>query len=251
MSRDWDGDAREACAANNVDWYVAVVRPHGAEWALERGMWVCRGGVPPYYSNAVTLLPGPLSEQIVTIRDLVATLERPFTVKDSYARLDLAPLGFEVLFDAEWVRRDPSQPPSQVDEIGVEWRTVTTAADLESWEAAWRDGGSPAETRVFLPAMLGDPAVRFVAAHGAGRIVAGCALNRSREAVGFSNFFAADADDEVLLAGAVSQATRLAPDLPVVGYEWGASLDRILRAGFRSVGPLRVWIRAGSVSAGG
>jgi hypothetical protein len=121
-----------------------------------------------------------------------------------------------------------------------------TPADLERWEAAWRKGGSPAATRVFPPPLLTDPAVRFAMADREGRIVAGCAANRSPDAIGFSNHFVLDGDADELLSGAVAWTAALAPGLPVVGWESGGGLDRAVRLGFRTVGPLRIWIR-GSV----
>jgi hypothetical protein len=33
------------------------------------------------------------------------------------------------------------------------------------------------------------------------------------------------------------------PDLPLVGYEIGEDLSAAHRAGFRSIGPLRVWLK--------
>ena len=39
---------------------------------------------------------------------------RPFSVKDSFAVLELAPLGLRPLFGAEWIWRDPSLGPPEL-----------------------------------------------------------------------------------------------------------------------------------------
>ncbi|GAB3936384.1 hypothetical protein GCM10027614_12800 [Micromonospora vulcania] len=61
-----------------------------------------------WYPDAVTLRPGV---------DVAALLRRidagpGASVKDSFADLDLADHGFRVLFDAEWIYRAPTDPPS-------------------------------------------------------------------------------------------------------------------------------------------
>jgi len=120
---------------------------------------------------------------------------------------------------------------------------VTSPRDLARWEAAWRGHGSPSESPVFVPALLSDDAVAVFAALRGDDVVGGCVANRSTDAVGFSNFFADDADS--LVASAVVEVARFAPGAPIVGYERGADLDRVRAIGFRAVGPLRVWIRDG------
>ena len=82
------------------------------------------------------------------------------------------------------------------------------------------------------------------AAYRGDEIVAGCAANRSAGAVGFSNFFVVDGDEEVVTAAAIDMVARFGRGLPVVGYERGESLARMRRLGFRAVGPLRVWVSA-------
>jgi len=97
-------------ASNSVAWYESMFRAHGRGGAVSDGMWTSRGVAPPYYSNAVTLSPAETAAQIETLRGLAAALARAFSVKDSFAVLDLAPLGMRTLFDAQWIVRDPSKP---------------------------------------------------------------------------------------------------------------------------------------------
>jgi hypothetical protein len=229
------------CAANNVHWYQAIFRSHGLTGAIADGMWTSRDRPPPYYSNAVTVAPSGLAAQVANLRDLGGTLRPPWTVKDSFSVLELAPLGFRPLFDAEWIWCDASDAPVPV-RGDAEWRPVTTSAQLEHWEGAWRENGSPTDSPVFVPDLLANPTIALFAAYRRGAIVAGCAANRSVEAVGFSNFFVAGSDDDLAMTNAVSEVARFGSGLPIVGYLAGERLARISRLGFRPVGQLRVWV---------
>lgn len=229
------------CAANNVQWYQAIFGSHGLSGAIADGMWTSRDRPPPYYSNAVTVESGEVAAQAATIRDLGAALRAPWSVKDSFSVLDLISLGFRPLFEASWIWRDAADVPAPVGGDTVWWR-VTTNAELERWDAAWRENGSPTESPVFVPDLLANPAIALFAAYRRGAVVAGCAANRSIDAVGFSNLFVAGGDDDNTIADAVSEIARFGAGLPIVGYERGERLERVSRLGFRTVGRLRVWL---------
>lgn len=237
-------DEQIVCAANSVQWYQAIFGSHGLSGAIVDGMWTSRDKPPPYYSNAVTVAPSAVAAQTATIGDLGGTLRSPWSVKDSFSVLELSSLGFQPLFEAEWIWCAAADAPLPI-RSDIVWRRVTTVAELERWEDAWRANGSPATSRVFVPDLLADPTVALLSADRRGAIVAGCAANRSAEAVGFSNVFIAGGDDDRTLAEAVSEVARFGTGLPIVGYERGNRLARVGRLGFRTVGRLRVWIRGG------
>ena len=69
-------------------------------------MWTSHDPPPPYYSNAMTLTSSGIEAQVATLQALAAALDRPWSVKDSFSALDLSPLGFRSLFDAEWIWTD-------------------------------------------------------------------------------------------------------------------------------------------------
>lgn len=230
------------CAANNVHWYESIFRSHGLGGEIADGMWISHATPPPYYSNAVTLAPSPVAAQVANLTTLRATIRPPWSVKDSFSTLDLAPLGFRRLFEARWIWRDASDIAVAGRDTAIEWRRVTTSGQLERWEGVWREAGSPSDTRVFLPDLLANPAIAVFAAYRGGAIVAGCAANRTDEAVGFSNFFAADADEDLVMADAVNEVARFGAGVRVVGYLAGERMERAGRLGFRTVGPLRVWL---------
>ena len=227
------------CASNNVDWYRAVFSTHGLAGEIRDGVFFCRAGVPPYYSNALVFLSEDAQAQLRIIRELAETLEGSFSVKDCFARLPLETLGFHELFAAQWIWRDPAPPDGAVSP----WRRVSTADELAAWEAAWRAMGSPTDKQVFLSELLNNPAVAIFVARDGDETIAVCAANRSDRTVGLSNFFTReDADGVALLTSAIGEVSRFAPGLPIVGYERGAALARSGRAGFRAVGPLRIWL---------
>ena len=94
----------------------------------------------------------------------------------------------------------------------------------------------------FRPALLHNPAVAVVARDG-DAVAAGAIGHRGTQAVGVSNLFATTAPIDQVWTGAVAAICTRFPDLPLVGYETDADLLAARRAGFVSVGPLRVWLK--------
>ncbi|MFG2981588.1 hypothetical protein ACGFYQ_10065 [Streptomyces sp. NPDC048258] len=225
-----------AAARNNAEWCDAVVRGHGAAGEFAPGVWSSARRTPPLYPDAVSLAPGASAAGLVAAIDTDGP--GSCSVKDSFADLDLAGDGFEVLFEARWIHRPAGAPAAAGSRL--EWSEVTTADELEAWEAAW-DGEE--STGLFHPALLGED-IAFLAGRADGRIVAGAVANRGGDpVVGLSNLFAHDdADTDAAWAGALTAIAARWPDLPVVGYEAGDDLDAAVRAGFTPLGPLRVWL---------
>lgn len=213
-------------AANNAAWCASMCRAHDIETSNDGRVW--RGPVrtPLYYPDAVTLVPGLAAEEVLAGVDASPGC----SVKDSFADLDLSAHGFEVLFDAEWIARPAVALPAG---DSLEWRAST---DLTAWETAWSSGETPG---LFTARLLDDPTVLVVEGRDDdGAIAAGAVLNRSGAEVGVSNVFGDG------FAGAVRAAADLLGAASLVGYESGEDLDAALRVGFRSLGPLRVWLRA-------
>jgi len=237
-------------AHNNAHWCDTVCRTHGTPGEFHEHLWLNRHPVPHFYPNVVTLSANSgVADQLAAIRDLVAAAPLvSFGVKDSFATLDLAPLAFHVLFEAQWLWRAASRPPPGRLDTALSWATVQDPAALIRWETAWN--GVPAENpstlppRIFLPALLSDPDIRFIAAYADRHIVAGAIANRTGNVVGVSNVFVPEADAARCWAGCVATIIDTFPGLPLVGYERGNDLIIPQELGFEVVGPLRVWSNA-------
>ncbi|MFD6892051.1 hypothetical protein [Streptomyces sp. NPDC059957] len=246
-----------AAAYNNAAWCAAVCRDGG----FTAQAWSSPRPTPLYYPDAVTLTRDTDTAALLAGIDTDAPHA---SVKDSFAALDLAPAGFEVLFGAEWIHRPAGAPGAAP---ALEWSRIAGPDELVAWETAW-DGEE--STGLFHPGLLargteeagdaetaGDSGeagdseeageIAFLAGRDAqGRILAGAAVNRTGAVVGVSNVFSADGtpDDEAW-TGALTLTASLWPGLPVVGYESGDDLDTALRHGFTAIGPLRVWVHPG------
>ncbi|MFD9356241.1 hypothetical protein [Streptomyces sp. NPDC060031] len=223
-----------AAARNNADWCDAVCRGHGLRPEFAADAWTSSLRTPPMYPDAVSLTPEASADTIAAAIDTDAP---GCSVKDSFATLDLVPAGFEVLFEAQWIHR-PAGAAGAADSR-LEWSEVGDAGELEAWEAAW-DGEE--STGLFRPSLLGEGIV-FLAGRAGGRIVAGAVASTGGGVVGVSNLFTRDeADTDAAWAGVLARIAARWPDLDVVGYEHGADLDAAVRAGFTSLGPLRIWV---------
>ena len=234
-------------ARDNAEWCDAVSRAHGATCRYEAGYWINPGPAPPFYPNLVTLGPDGGAVQREAVSRLKKSGLASFGVKDSFAALELADLGLDIAFEADWLWLEAGRALPAADR-GYSVTTIANAVGLADWERAWGDGAEP--QGIFPPALLADPRISFLALVIDGSVSAGAALNRSAQTVGLSNvFFAADADkagmDPPALLTALLSAVRAEnPGLAISGYEHGDSLALFLDAGFSTVGSLRVWIGA-------
>ncbi len=185
-------------------------------------LWLNRRPAPRFYPNVVTLSaahePAPVLDRI---RELArAGLPNGWGVKDSFRALNLAPLGFRVLFEVDWIWRPTDSATLVPSLIGVRWSRVQSERDLAAWEAAW--GSAPVQDRLFLPALLADEAVAFLAAHHEGDIIAGAIAYQSDDVVGLSNMFGPQGQGLRVWSGAVAAALEAFPGRPLVGYDSGS-----------------------------
>ncbi|MFK4689748.1 hypothetical protein RKD22_002683 [Streptomyces pristinaespiralis] len=230
-------DKRAVSAArNNAEWCEAMCRAHGLSGVLGARAWTSGSRTPLLYPDAVTLTEDATADDVL---DAVST-GPGCSVKDSFATLDLSGAGFHVLFEAQWLHREPALPaPAAPD--GVAWSRLDTPAELAEWAAAWGGGDGPAH--LFRPELLSDPSVAFLAGRVGDRLSAGAVVSRGGDAVGISNLFAADGGDlDAAWAGCLSTVYARWPGVPVVGYEQGDDLAAAVRQGCVPVGPLRVWL---------
>jgi len=226
---------RGIAARNNAEWCDVVCRSHGAPTRFDADAWTSPTRTPPYYPDAVTLVPD------LSVPNLLARVDTSAgcSIKDSFTSLDLSGHGFRVLLDAQWLvdtgwRRSP-------EEGGARWERVHAADDFAGWVRAWQETNGP--TDVLRAELLDHDSVAVLAAIDGDRVVAGAILNRSANVVGISNFFSDEGVTSPSWSGCLAFARALFATATFIGYETGDGLAAAQRDGFEIAGPLRVWIR--------
>ena len=231
-------------AYNNAVWCDTICRSHNILGEFHETFWISRDQTPIYYPNLVTLSPTTrLTPHQHALAELLK-MKRDYTisVKDSFAVLDLTPFGFHELFRAQWIFRQAPASLSLQGTADLQWKQITSEAELLRWEDAWSRGTSSLN-RLFLPALLHNVDICIIAAYKEDQIVAGGIAHRTKEVVGLSNVFAPEQETERYWEGLLSLIATRYPSLPVVGYEHDESLMTALHVGFTTLGPLRVWIK--------
>ncbi len=221
----------EQAAAENAAWCGLVCATHGIPSTTTPALWWAADRAPDLYPDACTLHPETSAADVL---ERVAQ-RRECSVKDSFARIDLAGAGFGVWFVSSWVgrRSDPAVP----DE-GMEWRTVDDAEVLAKWAQA-HGGGD-----VLRPGLLASPDVTVVSVMHGDALVGGGIGHRSGDLVGLSNVFAVWGPVERVMAATVRALTTMWGPTAMVGYESGEYLEAAVAVGFEPLGPLRVWGRS-------
>jgi hypothetical protein len=153
------------------------------------------------------------------------------SVKDSFAVVDLSAGGLEVLFEATWFHR----PPVPTGAIHTEWTVINSDAEVDAWLRAAGNGVAVSADA------LRDKAVTVLASGEGGRIVAGAIAHGSGSVVGVSNVFGDAAADPRTWRSIAAVLGDVFPGFALVGYEAGDSLVAARKAGFKELGPLRVW----------
>lgn len=233
MTMDLIADA----ARNNALWCDAVCRAHERPGVFGELLWHLPLGALPLYPDVVTLAGhGAADAQRDAIAALLAASRpRGWAIKDSYAALELSPLGFRPLFDASWITCHAVRGDTRTE---LQWHTVVDGSGLTEWNAAW---GAHAP---FTRALLARTNIAFVSAARDGKQVGGAILNHDAAVVGVSNVFAQAPWHEAVWRDLPAIAARLFPGHTLVGYESGSDLDHAVAAGFAPLGRLRVWQRS-------
>ena len=221
-----------AAVINNARWCDAVCRSHGYPGEFTGRLWISAGHALPFYPNAITLSPDVTAAEATAGQDP----SRPFAIKDSFARLDLAPHGLTSLFDATWIA-----VPTPAGGDDLSWDAVTDPGELVRWEAAWAGGGEA--IGLLQPALLDDPDCVVLACRQDDTQAGGAIAFTAGEVTGISNVFKSGIVDGPPWAGAVRAVARVRPGLSIVGYERGEDLAAARRSGFTILGSLRVWAR--------
>jgi hypothetical protein len=243
-----DNEIVKQAANNNALWCDAICAAHRGAGEFHETYWLTRLGAPARYPDLVTLTGSTgVGEQIAAISSLT---QRPrqggWSVKDCFHSLDLYGLGFEPLFDAEWLSATSPADHGRPATGEPQWTQISLESDLVRWEQAWASAEMGAEERrTFMPCLLSAPDIHIMSARIDGALVGGGVLNAGAGVLGFSNLFASKIDLETIWRGLARAAREAFPHLPFIAYECGEALAAAQRAGFVASGPLRIWRRAG------
>jgi len=233
-------DLLSEAVLNNAAWCVSVWRSHDLPVERRLGLVACEGAPPRLFPNAVAIdVAGVAADQAGWLGELAAKASGPVSVKDSFAALDLASIGFERLFDADWIARPAGLGVGGADPA-LEWRLVETEAELTEWEGVWAGPQGAGAPRVFTAPLLADRGVGFLAGRRDGELAAGCILTPAGRVVGIGNVFGA-------YEAAVDIAATMFPDHAIVGYERGEDLKRARGCGFNTLGKLTIWSTSDSI----
>jgi hypothetical protein len=234
---------------NNALWYEALFRAHRVPGEMLGRVWLSRSIPPPLHSNLVVVSELATEDQVLGhIRDLMKRPLAPhWTVKDSFSNLDLAPLGFCVMFEASWIGLASGKPAARGALPGTRWTRVSSPAEAAGWEAAWRSHSNNAHTGLpqFPAALFVNPEFAFFIGSEGRSVIAGGVAHRAGDVVGLSNVFVHAGEPADAWAGLLRCSNDAFPGLPMVGYERGDDLESAITVGFEPIGPLRVWQRRG------
>lgn len=232
---------------NNAQWCDAVCRAHSAPGHFTPAAWVNSNNTPPLYPNMVTATGDDVASQFKAVRLLIEKRpDIPQAVKDSFSKLDLEPLGFSQLFDAQWFARAPAPVPEILLGKASPWQQLSTGPELVAWEKAWREAGGHEdilETPMFPPKLLNEPGVIFLASKTADTVTAGAIAYAASGVIGMTNFFSKPGETASQFAACLRNLYITHLKSIVVGYEHENTLAEYVGLNLQSVGPLRVWTR--------
>ena len=230
----------QQAAANNASWCNAVCAAHAGPGRVDAGLWWHEGPVPRFYPNAVTLQMQPprLMRRLQTMID--NRHGAGWSLKDSFACLDLGSLQCRELFSAQWLWRASTPGPSE-PRAGLSWRRLRSVDDLAAWERAW-SADVPAPERVFLPPLLDDAATCVIAVERGETLVGGVIVHGAAGVAGVTNLFTCGEDEHAIRDACLAAASACFPAAPLVTYEVDADVPLFTRLGFEPVGRLRVWL---------
>ncbi|MBS4174806.1 hypothetical protein [Bacillus sp. FJAT-49736] len=219
----------EKAVLNNVSWCGTICETHGIQHFLKENIWSVRQKAPTYYPEVITVSRITALE---VIKEVVGK-GNVISIKDSYAKLDMTTLGFELLFAAEWIFH---APVLEKDSLSVGWKEITSETDLKKWTAAC------SLTNIIRSDLLRKDNVKIFL-HENNDGVSGFIANFNADVVGISNVFSNNYHDKSLWREIPIIISTLFPGIPIVGYEHGDDLFSAKLSGWSSLGPLLVWIK--------
>ena len=234
----------EKAIANNNGLYEAVFRNFKISSQKNENIWYSLEKVPPLYSNLVTLsrnwVPDTIFEQI----DKKSERDRwnEWSIKDSFAVLNLEKIGLKKLFDAKWMYLEDSKfKPSE--NLRINFEIVSDENGLRDWKSAWGsyEEGEDLADQIFDSSLLFDKDIFLVAAYKNEKLESGCLVNRTDDVLGISNFFS---PNQNYWSATIEFIKKAIGRNDIVGYESNLELiERLRSLGFDPLGDLSVWLK--------
>ncbi len=220
----------EKAVLNNIAWCEIVCETLHKEYTSNGQVWRLLSEAPPFYPDIITSTKKVTTSEVV---DFMGDREI-LSIKDSYANLELQPAGFNRLFQAEWIFHPSVATPEPVDAY---WRVIEKEEDFKKWTSAH---GSE---QVMKNTLLGRNDVKiFIHENEDG--ISGFIANSGADAVGISNVFSNGYTEGDLWSDIVHLVSTVFADLPMVGYETGDDLIAARSSGWKTLGPLNVWVKS-------
>lgn len=233
----------EIAIRNNNDLYVAIFEPHQIESHLNRAIWYCLQKTPPLYSNLVTISRDWRPDEIFRRIEERFKIDgwEDWSVKDSFAALDLTKLNFRRLFDAKWLYLQAEKFESAGTNSMIKYKFIADNVELSKWRIAW-DANERLGIEIFDQKLLDNAKLHFVAGYESEAIITGCLVNKTGDVLGISNFFAPDTGTGYRsdLIQFIHESIEFAG---LVGYERNDIADNLQSLGFEAVGNLTVWLK--------
>jgi hypothetical protein len=235
-------DEAELAVDASVGWHDSWVRAFGLRTETDADAWrVLEPGAPPFYFSAITRRREAPPQALATAHG---------TVCDGWALLDLGPLGFEPRGGEPWYFRPAGQLGPEETPEGLELLRVTTAEEIEEFEAVSLRGFGNEEDEVVVgsahpAAILSDERMTCWIGRAGGRPVAAAMSFHTGRAIGVFGVTTVASARRRGYGTAITRAAIL-PDsgLPAVLSPSPEAERLYRRLGFRPVGELRKWWRA-------
>ena len=229
--------------SNNNGLYEEIFGSQNIKSQKTDSIWYALEKTPPFYSNLVTLSKDWNPDEIFKTIDLNYEKEKweEWSIKDSFAVLDLNSYGFEKLFNAQWIYLESSKFIPLVNTKKLRYEIVKNEEVLSAWRIAW-DSNEKIGKEIFNSKLLDNPKVHFIAGYDEHQIVSGCFVNKTDDVLGISNFFAPN-DDIQYWSGIVSFIFDSIERSDILGYEQNELSAKLQVLGFEKIGNLAVWLK--------
>ena len=226
---------------NNAKWCEWSAIAYGMDSEKNHQWWATSGDMPQIYPNANTLSDSVTTTFIEQMME--KRVDKTFAIKDSYHQLDLQPLGFQTLFEAEWLAFSNlmfTHKPGIIIDTVQTWEQLQlfTEACCVAFGTNHLLDFSP--TGLYPKSLLSNPDIRFFLAREDNDIIGGMTLHRSHHVVGMSNLFC---EEKEVLEALLFASQHFIQNDPIVTYSHDDELTLLLNCGCQLIGPLRFWLK--------